>query len=78
MGLNRVSNPRKLRRLAALIGEPVVRAYARFFTGRTLIVFGESGRQYAVDGDEVKPHAEDPPLRLVNGGIGQDPQAQGE
>jgi hypothetical protein len=70
MGLNRVSNPAKLRRLAALVGEPVLRAYAKFFTGHTLIVFGASGRQYAVDGDRVEPYAEDPPLVLVEHGIG--------
>ena len=69
MGLNRVSNPRKLRRLAALVGEPVMRAYAKYFQGHTLLVFGASGRQYAVDGDTVEPYAEDPPLRLEDSGI---------
>lgn len=67
MSLNRVSNARKLRRLASLVGEPVVRAYANYFRDHVLLVFGASGRQYAVDGDRVTPFAADPPLRLDSG-----------
>jgi hypothetical protein len=70
VSLNRVSNARKLRRLAALVGEPVVRAYAKFFADHVLLVFGASGRQYAVDGDRVEPYAADPPLVLTEHGIG--------
>ena len=70
MGLNRVSNAASLRRLAGLIGEPVARAYAKYIAGHVLLVFGASGRQYAVDGATVTPYAEEPPLYLVEQGIG--------
>ena len=72
MSLNRVSNPGKLRKLAALVGEPVVRAYARWFEGHTLLVFGQSGRQYAVDPKgSVEAYTHDPPLTLTESGIRQ-------
>lgn len=38
MGLNRVSNPAKLRRLSARVGAPVIRAYARFFADQNVLL----------------------------------------
>lgn len=76
MGLNRLSNPKKLKRLEALIGEPVERAYAKYFQDHALLVFGVSGKQYAVTGETVEPC--DEPIQLVEGGIGTkqiDPEA---
>lgn len=50
MGLNGIRNPAKLRKLSALIGEPVTYACARFFKNqRDLLVFGISGQAYAAN-----------------------------
>ncbi len=73
MSLNRVSNPRKLRQLSRAVGERVVRAYARWFDDHTLLVFGESGKQWTAvrrgTGYHVEPYDHDPPLRLTDSGV---------
>lgn len=49
MGLNRVSNPAKLRKLATRVGAPVVRAYARWFAEQTtLLVFTDDTTAWVV------------------------------
>ena len=50
MSLNRVSNPAKLRKLSALVGRPVLRAYARFFADqRVLLVFTGATEAWCVN-----------------------------
>lgn len=38
MGLNRVSNPKQLRRLSRAVGKPVIRGYARFFANQNQVL----------------------------------------
>lgn len=87
MGLNGVSNPAKLRKLAALIGEEVAYACARYFADqRQLLVFGVSGRAYVVDRFKTVEEHTDPryvlsPYRDETGvacGVHQVPRQVGE
>ena len=50
MGLNSIQNPAKLRRIAALIGDEVEYAAARYFADqRELIVFGRATGAWVVN-----------------------------
>jgi hypothetical protein len=45
-----VSNPKKVRKIEALIGEKCRKAFSRFFENQNeLIVFGVSSKQYVVN-----------------------------
>ena len=62
MGLNGIRNPAKLRKVAALVGEPVTIAFARFFANQhDWLAFGVSGRVYAVNlkAGTVEPYEEE-------------------
>jgi hypothetical protein len=49
MGLNRLGS-RRLRRLSALVGQPVIRAYARFFQNQNdLIAFTDPTTAFVVN-----------------------------
>jgi hypothetical protein len=50
MGLNGIRNPAKLRKIAALIGEPCEYAASRYFEHQDdLIAFGASGSVFVVN-----------------------------
>lgn len=53
MGLNRISNPKALRRLSARVGLPVIRGYARFFMNQnTVLAFTDATTAYVVPKSE--------------------------
>jgi hypothetical protein len=60
MGLNRVSNPAKVRKLEARLGKPVLAAYARWFAEQTtLLVFTGEREAYVVPKvGEPEPYGE--------------------
>lgn len=68
MGLNRVSNPRAVRRLARLLGQPVLMAYARWFESGTLLVFTDENTAWVVRRDDTFYRYDDH-VRLVRCGL---------
>ena len=70
MGLNRVSNPAKLRKLSARLGLPVVRAYARWFAHQTtLLVFTDDTTAWVVPRVGPIERYTDERVRLVDNGF---------
>ena len=76
MGLNRVCNPAKIRKLTAMVGAPVVRAYSRFFADQKMwIVFTDDTTAFVVNTrtGEVAPYTEES-LVLAERGVGRLPK----
>lgn len=71
MSLNRISNPRKLRRLSERVGAPVIRAYARFFAEHgAVLAFTDKTTAYYVTHDEVERYVDEAyDLELTDGGL---------
>lgn len=70
MGLNRVSNPAKLRKLSTRVGQPVVRAYARWFADQTtLLVFTDETTAWVVPKVGPVERYTDRALMLVENGV---------
>jgi hypothetical protein len=70
MGLNRVSNPAKLRKLSARVGLPVIRAYARWFDEQTtLLAFTDATTAWIVPRVGDVERYTDEAVELVDRGV---------
>jgi hypothetical protein len=70
MGLNRVCNPAKLRKLSARVGAPVIRAYSRFFADQnTLLAFTDESTAWVVPREGPVERYADEGVRLVDKGV---------
>lgn len=70
MGLNRVDNPAKLRRLSLVIGHPVIRAYSRWFANQnTLLVFTDPTTAWVVERDGTFERYTEQQVELLEHGI---------
>lgn len=70
MGLNRVSNPAKLRRLSERVGAPVIRAVSRWFGNQnTLLVFTDQTTAWKVPRDGPVERYLDEQLEVQDRGI---------
>lgn len=68
MGLNRVSNPKQLRRLSRAVGKPVIRGYARFFANQNqVLAFVSETEAYVVHHGVAEPY--DEPVQLLESGV---------
>ena len=74
MGLVRISNHSKLRRLSEHVGQPVIRAYSRWFDNQnTLLVFTDETTAWIVPRlGAVERYVE--PVELVEYGIRTGPR----
>jgi hypothetical protein len=70
MSLQRISSPKKLRRLSVLVGRPVIRAYAKWFKDqRVLLAFVDDVTAWVVAPNEPPELFTDESVRLVENGI---------
>lgn len=74
MGLNRISNSAKLRRLSERVGLPVIRAYSRWFENQnTLLAFTDEATAWIVPKTGDVERYDDMTVRLTDGGVRPQP-----
>lgn len=67
MGLNRISNPKQLRRLSRIVGKPIILGYARAFENQNqILAFASETEAYVVHNGVAERFGE--PVQLLDYG----------